>query len=127
MSAKTIPSLRAGAELSKLGNDIAIARKRRRFTQQRLAEGAGAHVATIRRLEKGDPGVSLGVLAMVLMTLGESDRIANLLDIAKDDVGLVLSVNDLPQRIRPKRQRKAVAGSQDASERHSDRSEPEAF
>ena len=54
MVEKKIPSLRADAELRKLGADIAVARKRRRFTQQRLAEGAGVNVATIRRLEQGD-------------------------------------------------------------------------
>lgn len=102
MSKKPVPSLRAQAELDKLGSDIAIARKKRRFTQQRLADGAGVNVVTIRRLEKGDGGVSLGVLAMVLVTLGEHGRIADMLDISKDDIGLALGVNALPQRVRPK-------------------------
>ena len=109
---KSIPSIRAAAELRKLGADIAIARKRRRFTQQRLADGAGVNVATIRRLERADAGVSLGVLAMVLLTLGERDRLGDLLDIAKDDIGLVLSVNALPQRVRAKgRSKSGVPGS----------------
>lgn len=133
MSKTPIPSLRAQAELLKLGSDIAIARKRRRFTQRRLAEGAGVNVATIRRLEKGDAGVSLGVLAMTLMTLGESDRLSRLLDIAQDDIGLVLSVNELPQRVRLKRQRRSKPqdaqqpDSIDTSGSHSVSPEPEAF
>ncbi|WP_334147876.1 helix-turn-helix domain-containing protein [Hyphomicrobium sp.] len=105
MAKKPVPSLRMQAELRKLGEDIAIARKKRRFTQQRLAEGAGVNVATIRRLESGDGGVSLGVLAMVMLTLGEHNRLANLLDVAKDDIGLTLDVNALPKRVRPKRSR----------------------
>ena len=104
MIKKLTSSLRADADLRKLGADIAIARKLRRFTQQRLADGAGVNVATIRRLERADDaGVSLGVLAMVLLTLGESGRLGDLLDIAKDDIGLVISINALPQRVRVKK------------------------
>jgi transcriptional regulator with XRE-family HTH domain len=123
MTGNAIPS--AGAELAKLGADIAVARKRRRFTQQRLADGAGVNVATIRRLERGDSGVSLGVLAMVLLTLGESGRLAALLDVAKDDIGLVLSINELPRRVRPKRSDKAKPGLPDDA--GGSRREPEAF
>lgn len=100
MPPATVPSLRAQRDLRKLGQDIAIARKRRQFTQKRLAEGAGIHVATLRRLENGDPGVSLGTLAMVLLVLGESVRMADLLDVARDDVGLALSVAAMPKRVR---------------------------
>jgi transcriptional regulator with XRE-family HTH domain len=125
MTGNAIPSARAGAELAKLGADIAVARKRRRFTQQRLADGAGVNVATIRRLERGDAGVSLGVLAMVLLTLGESGRLAALLDVAKDDIGLVLSVNELPRRVRPKGCGKAKPGLPDDA--GGGRREPEAF
>ncbi|GHT81268.1 hypothetical protein AGMMS49960_16710 [Betaproteobacteria bacterium] len=57
-------------------------------------------VSTIRRLENGDPGVSVGTLAMVFLTLGESGRLADLLDIGKDDIGLALSVSTLPRRVR---------------------------
>ncbi|SEQ88281.1 Helix-turn-helix domain-containing protein [Faunimonas pinastri] len=94
--------MRMEAELRKLGDDIAIARKKRRFTQQRLAEGAGVNVATIRRLEKGDGGVALSVLAMVLLTLGENGRLSKLMDIASDDIGLARDVAQLPKRVRPK-------------------------
>lgn len=117
MIKKLTSSLRADADLRKLGADIAIARKRRRFTQQRLADGAGVNVATIRRLERADAGVSLGVLAMVLLTLGESGRLGDLIDVAKDDVGLVISINALPQRVRTKRRiKRGVPGPLDMSD-----------
>jgi transcriptional regulator with XRE-family HTH domain len=96
---KPLPSPRAQSELKKLGADIAIARKRRRFTQQRLADGAGVTVKTIRCLEQGQGSVSLGTLAMVLMTLGESGRLADLMDVATDDIGLAISINQLPKRV----------------------------
>lgn len=100
MSTQPIPSFRAQRDLRKLGNDISIARKRRRFTQKQLAESASVNVSTIRRLENGDAGVSLGTLTMVMLVLGESQRIADLLDVGRDDVGLTLGVMDLPKRVR---------------------------
>jgi transcriptional regulator with XRE-family HTH domain len=102
MIVKTLPSKRAESEVRQLGANIVIARKRRQFTQQRLADGAGVSRATIRRMEEGDPGVSMGALAMVLLTLGEGGRLSSLLDVGRDDIGLVISVNDLPQRVRQK-------------------------
>lgn len=100
MKKANLPSIRAQNELKKLGADIAAARKRRSITQARLAEGAGINVSTVRRLESGDHGISLGVLAMVLVVLGEPSRLGNLLDGAKDDVGLMLDTQNLPQRVR---------------------------
>lgn len=107
MTNRLIPSLRAQRDLRKLGRDISIARKRRQFTQKQLAESANVNVSTIRRLENGDAGISLGTLAMVMLVLGESQRFADLLDVARDDVGLTLSVVDLPKRVRgPNRKRR---------------------
>lgn len=132
MTEKALPSKRAAAELIKLGADIEIARKRRLFTQQRLADGAGISRATLRKLAAGDPGVSVGALAMVLLTLGESGRLSSLLDVSKDDIGLSLGVSELPQRVRSKGQRKLAVSSSagSANDDHStDRSEsdPEVF
>lgn len=100
MKKASLPSIRAQNELKKLGADIAAARKRRSITQARLAEGAGINVSTVRRLESGDHGISLGVLAMVLVVLGEPARLGSLLDGAKDEVGLMLDTQNLPQRVR---------------------------
>ena len=103
--AKQVPSMAATQGLKKLGADISIARKRRRMTQQRLADGAGVTVPTIRRLEAGDPGISLATLAMVLIVLGEGTRLGNLLDTSTDDIGLLIENERLPQRIRTVRSR----------------------
>jgi transcriptional regulator with XRE-family HTH domain len=100
MTKSQISSLAAVNGLKKLGADIRVARKRRRMTQQRLADGAGVTLPTIRRLELGDPGVSLATLAMVLVVLGESRRLADLLDTGSDDLGLMLENQHLPQRVR---------------------------
>lgn len=106
MTSRILPSLNALNGLKKLGADISAARKRRKVTQQRLADGAGVTLPTIRRLEKGDPGVSLATLAMVLVVLGEGKRLANLLDVGGDDVGLMLENQQLPQRVRASRRKR---------------------
>lgn len=95
-----VPSLAARAELQKLGKDLSIARRRRGMTQQRLAAGAGLNVSTLRRLEQGHPSVSLGSLAMALLVLGERGRLAQLLDAGRDDLGIALSIETLPKRVR---------------------------
>jgi len=89
--------------LKKLGNDLALARRRRRLSQSSMAERIQTSVATLRRLEKGDPRVSVGAVAQVFFVLGELDKIASLLDTANDDLGLALMNRQVPQRIRSKR------------------------
>jgi transcriptional regulator with XRE-family HTH domain len=128
--ANVLPSKKAASALKKLGHDVQIARKRREFTQQRLADGAGISRATVQKVEAGDPGVSLGALAMVLLVLGESNRLEQLLDVARDGVGLTISVRDLPQRVRsprrPRSQAKPSGSGQRTTPTASSR-EPEVF
>ena len=102
MSAKSraalpIPVRRA---LRKLGTDIRDARRRRRIPTAIMAERAFISRMTLNRVEKGDPGVSLGIYATVLFVLGMTDRLAELADPRHDAVGLSLEEERLPQRIR---------------------------
>lgn len=91
------------AALKKLGADISDARKRRRIPTTLMAERAFISRATLGRLEKGDPGVSLGSYAAVLFVLGLTDRLKNLVDANNDPVGRALEEERLPKRIhRPK-------------------------
>lgn len=90
----------AERSIRKLGRDISLARRRRRLTQASLAERAGIGINTLRRLEGGDKGVSLDVLARTLNVLGEIDRLGELLDSARDEIGLMLSDEQLPKRVR---------------------------
>jgi len=55
---------------------------------------------TLRKVERGDPGVSLGTYATVLFVLGMISRLVDLADVRSDDVGLQLDEERLPQRIR---------------------------
>ena len=93
--------------LRKLGHDIRDARRRRRIPVAILAQRASISRTTLNKVEKGDPGVSLGAYATVLFALGMADRLADVADPRHDDVGLSLEEENLPQRIRlPGRQKR---------------------
>jgi transcriptional regulator with XRE-family HTH domain len=89
--------------MRKLGADISTARRRRNMTVELMAERAFVGRNTITRVERGDPGVSLGIYATVLFVLGMADRLTDLADPASDAVGLNLEAGRLPQRARPSR------------------------
>jgi len=69
--------------LEELGEDIKLARLRRRLSTTQIAERAGISRSTLWQLEKGQPNVSMGYYAQVLFVLGLEK---NLLNIAADDV-----------------------------------------
>jgi transcriptional regulator with XRE-family HTH domain len=94
--------------LQKLGKDIAIARRKRAFTVQTMAERSGVARTTYLKLEKGDPSVSLGVYAMALFVLGFEEALGNIADPQGDETGLVLDVERLPKRVRMKKKTSAA-------------------
>ncbi|MGZ2384018.1 XRE family transcriptional regulator [Rhizobium leguminosarum] len=86
--------------LQRLGHDVRGARLRRSMAVVDLAVRAGTSPSTVARLEKGDPGVGIGTLADVLVVLGLVDRLGDLVDIRKDDLGLALTAERQPRRGR---------------------------
>ena len=72
------------AALQRLGENLAVARLRRKESQRLWAARLGVSVPTLIRTEKGDPTVSMGVYASALWLLGLSDGLAELADPAKD-------------------------------------------
>jgi transcriptional regulator with XRE-family HTH domain len=65
-----------------LGENLKMARLRRDFSSELIAERAGISRVTLYKVEKGDPGVSMGAYLKVLFVLGlERD----LLKVAEDD------------------------------------------
>lgn len=87
--------------LSAFGANIRIARKRRGLTAAMMAERIGVGRDTYSRLERGDPGVSLGSYAMAIFVLGVVPAFAQLIDPQSDDVGALLDLDRLPTRVRP--------------------------
>ena len=86
--------------LRKLGSDIRDARLRRRIRAATMAERALISRTTLGKVERGDPGVSMGNYATVLFVLGMEDGLAELADRKRDGLGLDLREERLPQRVR---------------------------
>jgi len=68
--------------LEQLGENIKLACKRRGYTQVLISERTGLSRLTIRKIEKGDPSVSIGHYLAVLSVLGLAGDVAN---VALDD------------------------------------------
>jgi hypothetical protein len=88
--------------LAKLGQDVATARRKRNFTVAMMVERMGVATNTYRRVEKGDPTVTMGAYAMALFVLGLGTALGELVDPKADDVGLQLDAARLPKRVRVK-------------------------
>jgi transcriptional regulator with XRE-family HTH domain len=56
--------------LTDLGENLRLARLRRRLSAEQVAERAGVSRSTLHLMEKGSPGTSLGKLVQVLAVLG---------------------------------------------------------
>ena len=93
-------SPRSKSAVERLGRDVHDARLRRGMAVTDLAVRAGTSPSTIARLEKGDPGVAIGTLADILVVLGLVERLTDLIDIRKDDLGLALTTERSPRRGR---------------------------
>ncbi len=96
--------------LRKLGHDLRDARRRRRISVAIAAQRASISRTTLVKIEKGDPGVALGLYATVLFVMGMVERLADLADPKNDTVGLQLEEEHLPQRIRSARKQKRTRG-----------------
>ena len=91
-------SAKSKVALERLGQDIRGARLRRGIAIADLAVRSGTSPSSIARLEKGDSGVGIGTLADALVALGLIERLTDLVDIRKDDLGLALATQQLPKR-----------------------------
>jgi transcriptional regulator with XRE-family HTH domain len=89
--------------LARLGQAMSLARRRRHFSQQDLAERIGASVTTVRRMEAGYPGTALVHFARAMQVFGELGQLDQLLDTPQDTIGLALMDEQLPQRVRKSR------------------------
>ena len=69
--------------LTQLGEDIKLARLRRKFSAEQVAERAGISRSTLWQIEKGMPSVAIGSYLQVLFVFNLEK---NFLKIANDDV-----------------------------------------
>lgn len=85
--------------LEQMGDQIRLARLRRKLSAQLVAERAGISRQTLTAIEKGTPTVTIGAYAAVLHALNNLDT--DLLLVAKDDeLGRKLQDLALPARKR---------------------------
>lgn len=91
--------------LRQQGQRIAVARKRRQQTQGELSRRMNVDVRTLRRVEEGDPRVTLGAYMAALWALGFLEQLDQVADPALDPQGQALALQQLPRRIRRKRPR----------------------
>lgn len=113
-----MPSIKARKAVEKLGGDLRMARLRRGMSMADLAERTASSERTVMRLEKGDPGVRIGLVAEIMAVLGALDRLEDLMDWRRDDIGQALAQEKLPKRARslPKAKRPDLANSKPRSE-----------
>ena len=68
----------AVAALRALGENLAIARVRRRESQRAWAKRLGVSVPTLIRMERGDPGVGAGIYTTALWLIGRVGALSDL-------------------------------------------------
>jgi len=89
------------AALRQLGENLAIARSRRKESQREWAQRIGVSLPTLIRLEKGDPTVSMATYASALWLMGRAQALADLAAPASD-------LGALERDVRQARKRRAV-------------------
>ena len=95
------PLPRVERVLAELGENIKLARVRRKLSAQLVAERAGMSRPTLRATERGEPSVTIGAIANVLDTLGLVEQLG---DVGRaDELGRQLEDAKLQtiQRVRP--------------------------
>ncbi len=101
MQVSSIP-FPARRTLARLGRDLSVARRKRRISVSDMASRLFVSRDTVWRLEKGDPGVSIGTLATAAFILQKHEELAHLFSAGQDSIGLDLDEERLPKRITRK-------------------------
>lgn len=60
----------------------------------------GVAIGTVQRIEAGDPGVSLGNIAMAFLALNCLPKLEQVLAPSGDEIGATMDMVLMPQRVR---------------------------
>ena len=91
-------SNKQGAILKQLGQNIKRARLRRNKTMVTLCSEAGISIPTLRAVENGDEGTSIGAYLLALFVLGIEKDLARVA--YKDDAGNTIMDSNLGERTK---------------------------
>jgi len=83
-----------------IGNNMRVARTRRKIQAAELAQRCGIARKTLYSIEKGEPGSSVGHLFTVLWALGLLDSAKSIADPNNDEHGKILEAAKRKTRIR---------------------------
>ena len=97
---------KTAAMLKQLGENLRLARLRRRVSAKLEAERAGISIATLTKIEQGVSSVSIGSYIQVLVTLNLEQDILKVA--ADDELGRKLQDLDLPVRARAPKRKKTL-------------------
>jgi transcriptional regulator with XRE-family HTH domain len=100
----------ASQALRTLGENLAIARARRRESQRAWAKRLGVSIPTLIRMERGDPGVSAGIYVTALWLMGAAAKLPDL-------AAPVADLGALESDVRKALQRRAVRSAASAKAR----------
>src|SRR5215475_5863740 len=96
------------------GENLKLARLRRKYSAETVAQRAGISRKTLSRVEKGDAAVALGIYARVMQVLRLEEDLAKLA--VDDPLGRKLQDTGLsPKRRAPKRPSASPPGADDLS------------
>jgi transcriptional regulator with XRE-family HTH domain len=84
--------------LRSLGENLALARVRRKEPQRVWAKRLGVSIPTLIRLEQGEPSVAMGVYATALWLIGRAAALPGLAEPKEDQGALELDVRRAAER-----------------------------
>jgi hypothetical protein len=82
------------AVIEKLGADLAVARLRRKESLKTWAQRMGVSVPTLQRLEAGDPGVGIGIVATALWLIQRDGALGTLAAPEHDQGAIEMNVRE---------------------------------
>ena len=99
------------AAIEKLGADLTVARLRRKESLKTWAQRMGVSVPTLQRLEAGDPGVGIGIVATALWLIQRDGALAQLAAPELDQGAIELDIRQAQALGRARAQAAALSRS----------------
>ncbi|MBM6403450.1 helix-turn-helix transcriptional regulator [Phycicoccus sp. CSK15P-2] len=85
---------------AQIGEHVLTWRKLHELTAEQVCQRAGISRPTLRKVESGDPTVSLETFLNVLRALGRLDSVVTALDPYETELGRARADQALPERVR---------------------------